>query len=1640
MQHKFGGKVYNGLNVPSKISPELIISAFANPIDDSKVEYYTHIMSEKMLSHDFPPISGYPTIIDENDVGDYFLTGEEITDNHIGQQVWVVTDGHHRTLAAIAANLPFIETELDYSTVTNLDEYYEEGGKVNIEDELKSMITPEMISELKQLVDTHYSQKIAEYKSQLEKIMSDENEINKKIDEIWEVEKQLLGEEKYSSFRERNELYKKRDSNVPLKRYLTNKIKALENKGTLVSVTDKKGLEYNEIPDFSNIKAEMLAFDEDEVLNNEMPAYVPEIDFEKYRIHSYMFDAIRLAPDKYIMATNSYVAREITEENNYTPEKFSEINGYVIVSLDQLVLINNYYFTVAKAKLNAEAEEKSLRNKEYWYKQSEQSREKFLNQVGLYHSLPAKIRKTITQEQYAALSWQEKEKIYQFYKRYSGKRITSKLEENSMWASFHNMYERFIDPNAVMPKPRYAHPNAWKYWELFRDFLKWKIKDLKIQNEENSESYKKAIETAFGIANSDETLFDEYGILVKRQDGSKITPTEINQIKNAWIVCNKIIGNMKTVATIDKLKISHTKEKHVFASKAIGVYVPQMQTIAVSNKFGDNQFVYTMAHELAHWIDNILGKKVNKGWITNDYESTAGKIAFDFRKNMNRKVDSEYANQTKECFARAIEQYLAIEKNGYEAETSYIMYEADKNKSAMPYITSDYYVNKDAYDNIIKPQIEQFLSENKEIFSMENIIETDIKTPDITDEKKYYNLALSFMSKSQKSVIKNSDEYDEIINELGKQINDMPVSYQTDGQGKNAIAYLHYFRGGSDWYITEKDIEKKQLQAFGYVVLNNDYQFAEFGYINIEELKENNVELDLFWTPKTINEIIEEKTDGKTDVNSKEKISEEQIQEMEVAEYEKQKSIYENESSTEEERNIAFKYLVENDWEFADTQVGNVKYQMFHLTEPYKTIGVFPQMNKNNTIDEYRHEYEISDEKRKANAHQKCKIIRAIMIGNKDFIVLSNTLLYQGLGAYEPEVGGTSIDDLDIIAAGYDIQEFNKKLENWSFSPEEEAFARKHMYDECGIVINVDTNEHYLYNTEGYDYVRYAGWIAKDADDAVNEIKLLLTPLQTENTTSEPAVTVNEMEMLQKEYETVFEETKKQIQHFLKQSDTVNKSIEANVKMVLNNLYEPKFSPFLKQTLEYQMSLPKKVRIMLDWDYISHEIINNNIWNYIPSEFKKIPSVSKVPYNLNYQDKGLAKIIKPFTGKDELRLSLLGVNFDKHGVTATDAQKMIFIKGKVADKGLYCMHPSCYKIAGKDEITDSDDKFVKFPDYSQVIPLNTQFVTINIKPFLLYVETIREVKFSAVEVSESIVIYTGGEKNENDSYIIVNGEFISDVLTALLQMGYEKVDMSFSHPNRAILFTPIGNVELAPELKTNFILLMPIMKTYGYSGLTDTEWLKQGSERNYKQSYYNILNESIGMLGTEAPEISINETNIAIEAATEKANKIIEIQKDEANKKIAEVNKQLLELENKKQQLDSTIDAETRKKNDTEKSTIFGNYSVLRYLTKDGVEAIRVQNLSVDEEIDNPEIYRMNAGDYTNTEAVEIAKRIFEDRRSFAEKTEKQRIQEEEQSIDDLKVSLENAIIAMEFVDNEEEKKELQDYIDGLKTIIEIGI
>jgi hypothetical protein len=490
--------------------------------------------------------------------------------------------------------------------------------------------------------------------------------------------------------------------------YAKNCLKCLENKGSLRSFKDMKGVSHTLVSDWREVPSDNIMFNEESILVDPVPVFIPIFDESLLKRRAFILDAIRLSPDTYIVSTDEYEDKQI-------PQIYSK---FVLVTLDQLVLISDYYFKKVKAKLRAEAENKTLKAEQYYDSLPVEKRERHFNQFNFYFSLPVVIKKKITREDWDKLDLAGKEKIYKPFKKYGSERISSSLEANKMYGSFHNMYERFINPNAVVRMEkgqRFADPEVWTYWSTFREMMDFKIKDIQSQRAYLNEAYATAIETSFGESNTSTILQENYGVLVKRQNGDKINSSEITQIENALIKVYSAFGNCRKMALKDNIKISHTGNRLVFGSKAVGIYHPVMHTISSSYKYGEDQFEMTMAHEFAHFIDNFIGMSKGKMYASGEYESIAGKIAFTFRNNMNKPKNqqTDYINSTQECFARAFEQYFTLEELGENAGLSFSYKELEK---VTPISNGDDFVSLDKFDTIIRPLIVEFFETYKEIF------------------------------------------------------------------------------------------------------------------------------------------------------------------------------------------------------------------------------------------------------------------------------------------------------------------------------------------------------------------------------------------------------------------------------------------------------------------------------------------------------------------------------------------------------------------------------------------------------------------------------------------------------------------------------------------------------------------------------------------------------------------------------------------------------------------------------------------------------------------------------------------------------------------------------------------------------------
>jgi hypothetical protein len=141
-----------------------------------------------------------------------------------------------------------------------------------------------------------------------------------------------------------------------------------------------------------------------------------------------------------------------------------------------------------------------------------------------------------------------------------------------------------------------------------------------------------------------------------------------------------------------------------------------------------------------------------------------------------------------------------------------------------------------------------------------------------------------FMPEIQQKIVRNSGEFGSVVKDLEAQIKSLPDIYGTEKmlmseikktgnknlKSEDFIKYpIRFFLGQSQFFISEWNGED---EVYCYVVLNDDWQNAELGYNSLSEIKSlkmtkdfpQPIELDFYWTPKTLNQIKAENGLGKT--------------------------------------------------------------------------------------------------------------------------------------------------------------------------------------------------------------------------------------------------------------------------------------------------------------------------------------------------------------------------------------------------------------------------------------------------------------------------------------------------------------------------------------------------------------------------------------------------------------------------------------------------------------------------------------------------------------------------------------------------------------------------------------------------------
>ncbi|RPI84302.1 MAG: hypothetical protein EHM41_13750 [Chloroflexi bacterium] len=123
--------------------------------------------------------------------------------------------------------------------------------------------------------------------------------------------------------------------------------------------------------------------------------------------------------------------------------------------------------------------------------------------------------------------------------------------------------------------------------------------------------YGKACYTVFSnrLGHVDNSLVDDFGCRVRRQDGRRVSNEERDEIKTCLEEVFRAVGDLSTLMEATRLTIVHTGGKHIFRYPRyiLGAYQSRDQSITfgVKDQYG-RTVLSSFAHELVgHWLDTI---------------------------------------------------------------------------------------------------------------------------------------------------------------------------------------------------------------------------------------------------------------------------------------------------------------------------------------------------------------------------------------------------------------------------------------------------------------------------------------------------------------------------------------------------------------------------------------------------------------------------------------------------------------------------------------------------------------------------------------------------------------------------------------------------------------------------------------------------------------------------------------------------------------------------------------------------------------------------------------------------------------------------------------------------------------------------
>lgn len=389
----------------------------------------------------------------------------------------------------------------------------------------------------------------------------------------------------------------------------------------------------NGVIDYSNIEHDKIFLvNKHDILEKEKPDWIPELDLDGLMADEFLPTTIKSSDGFYYvqakkfigMGTKSVEIKELIGKNKTVEiqEKKYETTVYKMSS-DILAATVDYYIKKQKA-LNKQIGKKETVGLSRRTKSMYTSR--FQNMVDLLRFIP---------------EYKDNEALLKHYPN------RSKSE------SYRKQNKIIFD----------------QYKDLLGN-LKDKILDLNLDKIDYGNAYTKGEITSYGDTGLSNSLYEDFGVRIKKQNGSTFSLEQKNRVESVLKDTYSYYGDLSSISKNFNLKVSYADNCRQHARKSIGLFTPYHNAIGVSF-FDDNTYERTTAvHEFAHFLDYTKGNEFSYRYASDKDGSLENQIATKYKKiireqNENNKSKvgesktiklGDYWYRTCECFARAMEQ------------------------------------------------------------------------------------------------------------------------------------------------------------------------------------------------------------------------------------------------------------------------------------------------------------------------------------------------------------------------------------------------------------------------------------------------------------------------------------------------------------------------------------------------------------------------------------------------------------------------------------------------------------------------------------------------------------------------------------------------------------------------------------------------------------------------------------------------------------------------------------------------------------------------------------------------------------------------------------------------------------------------